>query len=177
MSFYSYSLERTGDGGFYYTFITKASTEYRVYFYPASEYSEHVQNYEKLSKHGFISGFTKVHPNEDKNEPYDLKIENTIKLILSDFIKEMGIRVILLYHCDSADGRQEKRNNRFKKWFTQMAKHISIFMDDTFINTCDEEGNVLQIDYLGVVTDGQNPDINQITEEFHSVKGDLLRGK
>ncbi len=174
MSFYSYFSD-VEDGIVAYTFTTKTDTDYRVYFYPASDYSEYVQNYINLLKDGYIFGFTKVQPNEDKVELIDSRIKLTITQIVSDFFDNIGENSILLYHCDNEDGKQGKRNNCFTRWYKD--SELLIFMEDTVIVVYDEEGQPLISNYLGFFVKNTNPNLEEIKIEFHSVKEDLIREK
>lgn len=177
MSFYSFLAEHDDDGSVAYTFTAKTGTDYRVYFYPAKDYSDHVVPYKFLSEYGFICGITKVEPNEFKIEPFDSWIKETVKLIFIDFIKEFGDEVILLYHCDYHDGKQQKRNSLFKLWHFEITERIAIYMEDTDITTVDEDGNPVLTNYLGFFILETNPNKEAIQAEFHSVKSDLIREK
>lgn len=70
------------DGSVAYTFTTKTGTQYRVYFYPAKDYSIYVERYKFLTEFGFICGITKVEPDELKNEPFDAAIKCTVNRYL-----------------------------------------------------------------------------------------------
>lgn len=177
MSFYSFYSEQYNDGSVAYTFTTKTSTEYRVYFYPACDYSDYVSQYQLLSAFGFICGITKVEPNEDKKEPFDISIKETVKLIFIDFIKANGEEAILLYHCDYHDGKQEKRNNLFKIWYGEVRKHFELYMEDTDITVVDEDGRSILTNYLGFFITDSNPNKAAIQLEFHNVKSDLIKEK
>ncbi len=177
MSFYSFSSEHNDDGSVAYIFSTKTYTQYRVYFYPAKDYSIYITAYKFLSEFGFICGITKVEPNELKNEPLDLLIKETVKLIFIDFINQSGENVILLYHCDYEDGKQHKRNNLFKLWHREIAKRISIYLEDTDITQLDEDGQPLHTNYLGFLILNSNPNKGDIQTEFHKVKIDLISEK
>lgn len=177
MSFYSFLAEHDDDGSVAYAFTAKTGTDYRVYFYPAKDYSDYVVPYRFLSEFGFICGITKVVPNEFKIEPFDSWIKETVKLIFIDFIEEFGDEVILLYHCDYHDGKQRKRNSLFKLWHFEITERIAIYMEDTDITAVDEDGNPILTNYLGFFILEANPNKEAIQAEFHSVKSDLIREK
>ncbi len=47
-------------------FSTKTETKYRVYFYPARDFFEYIEEGKVIYDYGYYFGFTKVEPNEDK---------------------------------------------------------------------------------------------------------------
>jgi hypothetical protein len=178
LSFYSFLAEFDDqDGSVSYTFTAKTGTDYRVYFYPAKDYSDYVVPYRFLSEFGFICGITKVAPNEFKIEPFDVCIKETVKQIFIDFIHQFGDKVILLYHCDYHDGRQHKRNSLFRQWHSEVKERIAIYMEDTEISTVNADGNPILTNYLGFFILEVNPNKEAIKAEFHCVKSDLIREK
>ncbi len=81
----------------------------------------------------------------------------------------------MLFHCDSDDGKQEKRNNCFTRWYN--SSELPIFMEDTVIIVYDETGEPLIVNYIGFFAKENNPKLEEIKVEFHSVKEDLIKEK
>lgn len=177
MPFYSYSFTVTDDGSVYYSFSTKTGTGYRVYFYPAADYSDYVLNYPELSNHGYIFGFTKVEPDEDKAENMDLRIKDTIRLVVLDFMNLQKNLAVLLCHCDYYDGKQSKRMRLFKQWYDEGRKASMIFMEESEISTLDENGNVSSRNFLGYLIAENNPGKVHIANAFQAIREDLAKEK
>lgn len=64
--FYSYLFQEEDDISASY-FQTNTGTEYRVYFYPISEYFEKLGSDTLLYQYGYFFGFTKLAPKAKKN--------------------------------------------------------------------------------------------------------------
>lgn len=175
MFFYPYLADVSDDDSIAYSFTTKTGTIYRVYFYPAKDYSDYVQAYPYLHQHGYIFGFTKTEPNENKTEALDAGIKATIIQIISEFFNQCGSDSILLYHCDNYDGKQQKRNNCFLRWYKQQL--VSARMENTVITAYDETGHPVINNYVGFIIRRGHPLAGEIAEEFQGVKDDLVKEK
>lgn len=68
-------------------FITRTQTEYRVYFYPTKDYFENIPEGGLIYQRGYHFGFTKVAPNENKVEPPDMMVGNTIVNVVKEFFE------------------------------------------------------------------------------------------
>lgn len=174
--FYSYLFqEEEGITAAY--FRTKSETEYRVYFYPIPEYFEKLNANTSLYNYGYFFGFTKLAPNEGKKEPLDFRIRNTILNIINQFFEDKGIDKVLLFYCDDDDGKKIKRSNCFDLWF-DMAETITCFKKyDEEIIIKDEAGLVVDIEFLSLIIECNNPKIELILNEFQSLKEQLISDK
>lgn len=56
---------------------------------------------------------------EDSHSGYDSKVKDTLIAIIEQFFAENDN--VLLYICDTSDGREAKRNRLFVRWFEEFA--------------------------------------------------------
>lgn len=175
--FYSYLFQEEEQVTAAY-FSTRTGTEYRIYFYPASEYFDALPGDSLLNKNGYFFGFTKLAPNEDKNEAFDPRIRNTILQIVSDFFEEVaGADKVLIFHCDDADGRKAKRSKSFGDWYESSDTSSCFLKIDETIVLLDEHGKVVDEDYLSLIIQCDNLEKEQIVKEFQSLKESLIANK
>lgn len=102
---------------------------------------------------------------EEERSHHDPKVEETILAIVNEFFQS-NLK-ILLYLCDTSDGREESRNRLFLSWFEKHAEkqRFTICKAHTEI-----EGEGI---FLCIVIDNRHPDLNAITEDFEE-KATLL---
>lgn len=140
-AFYSYLFqEEQGITAAY--FKTKTDTEYRVYFYPISEYFEKLSDETFLYRFGYFFGFTKLAPNEGKE-----------------------------------DGKKFKRSNCFESWFNMADTNICFNKYDEEIIIKDANGILLDIEFLSLIIECNNHNIEKLLEEFQSLKEQLISDK
>jgi hypothetical protein len=176
-NFYSYLFqEEEGITAAY--FKTKTGTEYRVYFYPIHETFDFLNSETLIYHTGFFFGFTKLKPNEDKKEPIDFCIRNTILIFIQEFFEEKGIDKVLVFYCDDGDGKKLKRFSCFESWYSSLAESKTCYkkFDEEIILT-DEHGNKIDVDYLSLIIECNNPMQDRLIFEFQSLKEDLISNK
>ncbi len=78
---------------------------------------------------------------EDKIEPMDSKIKTTIQAIIQDFYEYYHAAAVLLFHCDSGDDKQAKRNACFKRWFGDGQFRELYLREEAVIAVYDKTGN------------------------------------
>ncbi|MES1219015.1 MAG: DUF6169 family protein [Bacteroidota bacterium] len=176
--FYTYIFSES-DGIPYATFESKTGTGYRVYFYPISEYFESIKEGTLIYSHGFFFGFTKVAPNEDKIEPPDFKVRNTIIQVINDFFGEKGKESVLIFHCDGQDGKKHKRATHFDNWFDLSDNSLCFkkINEEVDIAIITEDGLVFDKEYLSLIIECSNPNYDAMIEEFQSIKNSFLFDK
>lgn len=164
-------------------FKTKTGTGYRVYFYPARDYFGDMLNAGFISQNGYYFGFTKIHPNEDKKEPFDARIMNTINNIVNEFYESEGVKSILIFHCsgDWGDDKKVKRARRFDLWFNLVNGKFSFtkYNEEIILNNITEENSnvITDKEYLSIIVESTNPDIGIILDEFQEIKNIFIAGK
>jgi hypothetical protein len=174
--FYSYLFqEEEGITAAY--FQTKTGTEYRVYFYPIPEYFEKLSPDTQLYHCGYFFGFTKLAPNEGKKEPIDFRVRNTILIVISEFFEEKGIDKVLIFHCDDDDGKKSKRSNSFDLWYKMSETKTCFKKFDEEIIVTDEYGIKIDTDYMSLIIECENPNIELLLKEFQSLKEQLIANK
>lgn len=92
----------------WFSFVTKLGIKYEVTFikYPAL-----FHEYPSISQFIYeVSIFTGT-----DNAPYDYAVQLTIYEVVKKFFSRG--REVMLFVCDSLDERQEKRYNKFNRWF------------------------------------------------------------
>ena len=102
---------------------------------------------------------------EEKKTQHDHKVEATILAILDEFFRS-NIE-ILLYMCDTSDGREEIRDRLFLTWFEKYADKERF----TFCRThAIVEGQGI---YFVILIENRHPKLQAIVEDFKN-KATLL---
>lgn len=174
--FYSYLFqEEEGITAAY--FQTNTGTEYRVYFYPIPEYFEKLSSETQLYHCGYFFGFTKLAPNEGKKEPLDFRVRNTILVVINEFFEEKGIDKVLIFYCDDDDGKKSKRSICFDSWYEMSETKTCFKKYDEEIIITDEYGVKVDTDYMSLIIECENPNVESLLTEFQSLKEQLIANK
>jgi hypothetical protein len=105
----------------------------------------------------------------------DQKIGETISKIVFDFIDEHGNEVVLLYHCDFADGKQKGRDKIFKAWYENSSIKEGMVRKRIEIREIKENGESIDY-YMGYITSDLNPLKEDVESEF-SLFAEKFSGK
>lgn len=102
---------------------------------------------------------------KERKSQHDTKVEMTILAIINEFF--WSNTEIMLYMCDTSDGREEIRNRLFLSWFEKHA-------DKKRFTICKAHANIEgQGIFFVIVIENSNPKLHAITAEFRK-KADLL---
>lgn len=93
-----------------------------------------------------------------QNAPYDPKIEITVLAIIDEFFRSN--QHVLLYVCDTSDGKEGGRNRLFLRWFERHAAP-----DRFTIRTANAKVEDEMV-YIAIIVDNRNPNLQAITEDF-----------
>ena len=85
--------------------------------------------------------------------------------IIEDFFKANP--EILLYLCETGDGKQASRNRLFVRWFREYAKKSLYYFDTVAINAEGIEN------FAAIIVQKKNPKLNEILEVFNHVVNTL----
>lgn len=100
--------------------------------------------------------------------PNDPKLRETVFCIIEDFFRANP--EILLYLCETGDGKQASRNRLFIRWFREYAKkHLYYF------NTVEMVADGVE-NFAAMIVQRSNPKLYEIIEVFNHVV-DTLRDK
>lgn len=174
--FYSYLFQEEEDVTTAY-FKSRTDTAYRVYFYPAMEYFDRLHENDLLYKFGYFFGFTKLAPNENKVEPLDCRVRNTILVIINEFFEEKGVDKVLIFYCDNDDGKKSKRSICFENWYGLSETKTCFKKYDEEIVITGENGERIDVDYMSLIIECENPNIDPILIEFQSLKEQFIASK
>ena len=104
---------------------------------------------------------------EEAKSSHDSKVEATILAIVNEFFQSN--HEILLYLCDTSDGREVPRNRLFLSWFDRYKNRFTI---------CQAHAKVEDEDlYLCIVIDNRHPKLQEIKLDFESKAALLTEGK
>lgn len=105
---------------------------------------------------------------EDMRSPHDPKVEATILAIINEFFQSN--MEVLLYMCDTSDGREEFRNRLFLSWFDKYEKdRFTICQAHAEV-----EGEGL---FLCIIIDNRHPKLAVIKADFEEKAALLTEGK
>ena len=93
---------------------------------------------------------------EHARAPHDSKIEETVLAI-----------IVLLYVCDTSDGKESGRNRLFLRWFERHATPNSFTIRTASANV---EGEIV---YIAIIVDNRNPQLQAITNDFDATASAL----
>ena len=101
--------------------------------------------------------------------PHDPKVEETILAIIDDFFIEW--QNVLLYICDTIDGREANRNRLFLLWFEKHAQpgRFTIRTANAIV-----EGQGF---YAAIIVGNDNPKLTDITDDFERTAEALTANK
>ena len=96
---------------------------------------------------------------EHARAPHDPKIEETVLAIINEFFRSN--QHVLLYVCDTSDGKEGGRNRLFLRWFERHAT------PDRF-TICTANAHVEgEMVYIAIIVDNSNPNLQAITDDFN----------
>lgn len=106
---------------------------------------------------------------DDIRSQHDPKVEATILSIIKEFFRSN--LEVMLYMCDTSDGREESRNRLFLSWFERYAEkgQFTICKAHTTI-----EGEGM---FFCIVVENRNPRLKAITEDFEEKAAMLTSDK
>ena len=99
--------------------------------------------------------------------PNDTQLRETIFCIIEYFFKANP--EILLYLCETGDGKQASRNRLFIRWFREYAKHHLYYFD-----TVEMEADGIE-NFAAIIVQRKNPRLNDIVKAFNHVVDTLKR--
>jgi len=169
---YSYYLEDDGEE-IYYHFAT-SEAEYTVYFNP-NEYIRRIEDYPFLLRNAYGFGFFQFPHNKDFIPKIDNKIKHTIEQIICDFFTSKNENAVILYHCDYTDSRQQKRSNKFNRWYADSTAKGLIKKHEIALEIGDNAENTsYTTHYIGYLCPYGNPHIELAHKEFEDFAANLV---
>lgn len=106
---------------------------------------------------------------EDTHSGYDVHVKDTLIAIIEQFFAENSN--VLLYICDTSDGREAKRNRLFVRWFEEFATPDRFIME-TANATVEGQGF-----YAAIIVERTNPLLEAIVCDFKQTAESLTDGK
>lgn len=106
---------------------------------------------------------------EDSHTGYDSKVRDTLITIIEQFFAENDN--VLLYICDTSDGREEKRNRLFIRWFEEFAtpERYTLKTANAIV-----EGQGF---YAAIIVENCNPMLESIISDFIQTEESLTGDK
>ena len=95
---------------------------------------------------------------ENVRKPHDPKVELTVLAIINEFFR--ANQYVLLYICDTSDGKEGSRNRLFLHWFEKHAEPNRFTICTAHAQIEDE------VVYAAIIVDNKNPRVKEITADF-----------
>ena len=95
---------------------------------------------------------------EEARSPHDSKVEATILAIIKEFFQSNF--EVLLYLCDTSDGREAPRNRLFITWFDRYIDKYSFTIREAHAQV-EVEGL-----FIFILVDKRNPNVKAIIADF-----------
>lgn len=105
---------------------------------------------------------------EDIRAPHDPKIETTVLAIINEFFRSN--QHVLLYVCDTSDGKEGGRNRLFLRWFEHHAAPSQFTIRTASAKVEDETV------YVAIIVDNSNPHLQAINDDFDAT-AEMLTNK
>lgn len=140
---YKVGRSPSGEG---YSFFTDSGVQYNISFLPDDTMMEEM-----------VYDFVIANVNHKKSYG-DIKVRDTILTLLVEFFRLNN--EVILYICETGDGKQAFRNRLFERWFSNYNKdgRFSIYTA-----TVSDEGVV---NYAAIILRNDNPKFASIVKEF-----------
>ena len=106
---------------------------------------------------------------EEAKSRHDPKVEATILAIIHEFFRSN--LEILLYLCDTSDGREAYRNRLFLTWFDHYAENHLFTIRQAHAEI---EGEGL---FFCIIIDNRNPKLKDIVDDFEAKSALLTESK
>ena len=106
---------------------------------------------------------------DDQHTNYDTNVKTTLLAIIKQFFIEN--QNVLLYICDTSDGREAKRNRLFVRWFEEFANPVQFTMC-TASAIVENQGF-----YAAIIVENCNPKLEAIINDFNHSAESLTTGK
>ena len=106
---------------------------------------------------------------ENTHGGYDSNVKDTLIAIIEQFFIEN--KNVLLYICDTSDGREAKRNRLFVRWFEEFATPEHFTME-TANATIEGQGF-----YAAIIVENNNPMLEAIVSDFRQTAESLTGEK
>lgn len=95
----------------------------------------------------------------NKKSPRDPKVRETIIAVVEDFFAEN--QEVMLYICETGDGKQSMRSRLFEYWFNHYKQEWNVMLLSTSVR--DEEGI---LNYAAIILRNDHPRLKEIVNEF-----------
>ena len=96
---------------------------------------------------------------EHARAPHDPKIDSTMLAIIDEFFRSN--QHVLLYVCDTSDGKEGGRNRLFLRWFERHSTPERFTICTANAKVEDE------MVYIAIIVDNSNPNLKAITDDFN----------
>jgi len=137
----------------YYYFKTEYGTIYKIGFMPDDTIWE-------TGAYQFL-----IVNENNQPSPSDSKLKQTVFCVIEAFFSANP--EILLYLCETGDGKQAARNRLFIRWFKEYANNHLFYFD-----TCEIKAEGIDI-FAAIIVQKSNPDLQDIIRDFNHVVGTL----
>ena len=106
---------------------------------------------------------------DEVHSAYDAKVKDTLIAVIEQFFIEN--ENVLLYICDTSDGREAKRNRLFIRWFEDFANPERFTMETANAMV---EGQGF---YAAIIVENRNPKLSDIISDFRQTAESLTNDK
>lgn len=160
------SLDSINDHAYYYVMLSPKGN----YIFETERGIHYSTSFEEDTPFGGCNSYQFIIEKIDRvRAPHDPHVEQTILAIINEFFR--SYLDVLLYICDTSDGREEKRNRLFLTWFDKHAE------PDRF-TICTAQAIVEgQGFYAAIIIENRNPKLAEIIEDFNKTAEALTNGK
>lgn len=161
---YSYRIDDLEDIGIIYTFYSPVNRRIYKVSFDTYVYQEYLSEYPMLLAKGYSLSFYNTPTDIGFRRKDDEVVVNTIVAIIQSFLEKKGEECVLLYHCDTSDGRQQSRHFVFGDWYSKYNLKASLTKEGLEVELPSKDGTKMY--YIGYLTPTTNPSLQNIHQEF-----------
>jgi len=107
---------------------------------------------------------------------FDARIGATVTSIIKDYLANIGDDQILIFICDSKDGKQIKRDSKFERWYSYYKSDTSLEKINQEILEPQDNGTYLST-FISILFSSDHPRRENILNEIKQLKESFGLGK
>lgn len=178
ISYRFFPEQKSGNINAVFKFTTASQVEYAVTFIEATRIIDILDEFPVLSN-GIYLIIDATH-SPSHSAPFDARIGKTISDILSHYFDTVDRNALIIYNCEEGDGKQEKRFNKFNRWFNQYGASLKLLKTDKEIRvpvTYNNTGTQYVSTFVSIIHAQEHPRKSHIEKEIIALKQKMMKDK
>ncbi len=178
VSYRFYPEQDSGNINAVFKFTTTSQVEYAVTFIEATRIIDILDEFPVLSN-GIYLIIDAIH-SPTHLTPLDARIGKTIADILCHYLDTVDRNALIIYNCEEGDGKQEKRFNKFNRWFNQYGTSLELLKTDKeiLVPVFQENAGAQYVStFVSIIHAQEHPRKSHIENEIIALKQKMMKDK